>query len=964
MMKRLGREVRRVPFHPHREIDRVAGNSSPAPQPNERWNGLEQLEPRLLLSATVQLDPTGDAYFTGDSGSDTVILRENLQDGSLEYSFDGIDFSRDLDPETPGEQTVLAAGAEATVDLGEGDDQLEIQDSAGRDRFEINGDHAKLGEADRLHVKHHNTEKLALKGLDGDDVFDVVAMAEAQVEIDGGEGRDTLTGPDAAAAWAITGADEGTLNGATEPLAAEPVPAAAVQFTSVESLAGGSSDDVFAFADGATVGGTIDGGGGFNSLDYSAYTTDVTVALDLASGAGAATGTAAIANIQHVVFGQGSGNLLILDKLDLSHLASAGDDSSLLLFSPPLAGDADAAATTFSTTSMTALRLTETAGAESAVETTLITIDIDDTGSETSPPGDDESGEKIEIPYVMLARGPPAGSESTADTASEPATGDSARLALWLPEDASVTLESIVTDVNVALVAVALSTRTRQDRSRAKAKVQQAVATLLDGLAAEPDDLLSQSTDILPLTAKVIAPATLAGDLLLRLIEAMDGQVLIAAAEDLTPTVRIDTLVDSSVPPAGDDGVLRIVDTGVITSRGPPAVGFTAEPLTLVDGLIAPLAVDSSHPDLSGTTPTETDQDLLATDLTDEALAPLAAEAIARWTALLPAAYGDIDLSDLAFQVADLPDGVLGQVTGTTILIDRDASGLGWFVDPTPADDAEFTWTGDPASLAALDGSDAAGRMDLLSVLMHEIGHVIGFDHRGSGELMSETLSVGWRLQPDADLLAETPDHAFASLVMALAQAQGEPEQLNDVIDQILERFNTADPPPDGTSYDQNDPTFGPLLELVNVGALAADPSIPDLQLTNVRLEFSSLQWNGTAWDGQVVVEAEYGVLYPGRLQDAGGSEAGEQRLGRWHPGHLHPHRRSPRHRRRRHGHDPELDERDLRRCRARRHRRPVRRGGQRHDDHGGLHGRRPGGDVGRRQRSGPGRRRLRRARR
>ena len=41
-------------------------------------------------------------------------------------------------------------------------------------------------------------------------------------------------------------------------------------------------------------------------------------------------------------------------------------------------------------------------------------------------------------------------------------------------------------------------------------------------------------------------------------------------------------------------------------------------------------------------------------------------------------------------QVADLPGGLLGEAVGKTILIDRDAAGYGWFVDPTPADDLEF----------------------------------------------------------------------------------------------------------------------------------------------------------------------------------------------------------------------------------------------------------------------------------
>ena len=34
---------------------------------------------------------------------------------------------------------------------------------------------------------------------------------------------------------------------------------------------------------------------------------------------------------------------------------------------------------------------------------------------------------------------------------------------------------------------------------------------------------------------------------------------------------------------------------------------------------------------------------------------------------------------------------MLGEAVGKTIFIDRDAAGYGWFVDPTPAADEEFT---------------------------------------------------------------------------------------------------------------------------------------------------------------------------------------------------------------------------------------------------------------------------------
>ncbi|MBL6965974.1 MAG: hypothetical protein ISR60_05415, partial [Anaerolineales bacterium] len=79
--------------------------------------------------------------------------------------------------------------------------------------------------------------------------------------------------------------------------------------SSVEKIIGGSGDDTIIFSvDGVQLAGgtgTIDGGPGQNTLDYSAYTTPVVV--DLTAGTG--TGAAGIKNIQHILGGSGDDTL-------------------------------------------------------------------------------------------------------------------------------------------------------------------------------------------------------------------------------------------------------------------------------------------------------------------------------------------------------------------------------------------------------------------------------------------------------------------------------------------------------------------------------------------------------------------------------------------------------------------------------------------------------------------------------
>jgi hypothetical protein len=85
---------------------------------------------------------------------------------------------------------------------------------------------------------------------------------------------------------------------------------------------------------------------------------------------------------------------------------------------------------------------------------------------------------------------------------------------------------------------------------------------------------------------------------------------------------------------------------------------------------------------------------------------------------------------------------MLGMASGHTIWLDANAAGWGWFVDATPQDDSEFTTPGNPGE---------QGNMDLLTVLTHEMGHLLGLEHSAAaGDVMAATLNPGVRLMPTA----------------------------------------------------------------------------------------------------------------------------------------------------------------------------------------------------------------------
>ncbi len=113
----------------------------------------------------------------------------------------------------------------------------------------------------------------------------------------GGHASDTLIGPDSPNLWSVTGPNKGAVS---------TMQFGNFTFDSFENLKGGASLDVFFVMPGGSLSGKVDGGGGNNKLDYSAYQN--TVYVNLKTGAGTALGS--VANIQTVQGGMSS-NLLV-----------------------------------------------------------------------------------------------------------------------------------------------------------------------------------------------------------------------------------------------------------------------------------------------------------------------------------------------------------------------------------------------------------------------------------------------------------------------------------------------------------------------------------------------------------------------------------------------------------------------------------------------------------------------------
>jgi hypothetical protein len=248
--------------------------------------------------------PEFSAEAVGLSGQEQEIISQILT--TLKFTFEGSGVIFTLtEPEAGIEYSTIYIGGDDSAFAGFGSfiglaekvdaGNLDLSDNAlvfSENIVSADSDSNSIAAGIAGLIAHEVGHLLGYRHLETDDagLLDSLAVVSNGVTA-------TLVGEDQPNTWTIIGPNIVNLNGIT--------------YYGAKNLVGGGGDDVFVFSLGASVEGNIDGGGGHNTLDYSAFRIspyDPGIVLNLENGA--ATGVAGISNIQTIIGSAGEDWLL------------------------------------------------------------------------------------------------------------------------------------------------------------------------------------------------------------------------------------------------------------------------------------------------------------------------------------------------------------------------------------------------------------------------------------------------------------------------------------------------------------------------------------------------------------------------------------------------------------------------------------------------------------------------------
>jgi len=278
---------------------RLQSQSTRRLAPAARIVDFERLEQRRVLTGVTF--SAGLLTVDGTSGNDIILIAPTSDGTKVQVTLNNQVISNSIALSTITQVqvnsddgndliTIKSIDKPVTVDGGTGTNELNIVGHSSSNAFVLDTSSVQVnGSAYSL----TNVQLLTVNGQNANDTFTVNNFPAISTTIDGAGGVNTLQGPNVDSTWNIQVTNGGNLN-------------STFHFGNIQSLTGGSGDDTFLFSAGKTIGSTIDGGGGSNSISFADYTSPVTVNLQTKSS----TGIGRFQDIQSIEGGAGKDTLI------------------------------------------------------------------------------------------------------------------------------------------------------------------------------------------------------------------------------------------------------------------------------------------------------------------------------------------------------------------------------------------------------------------------------------------------------------------------------------------------------------------------------------------------------------------------------------------------------------------------------------------------------------------------------
>ncbi|MEB3332516.1 MAG: hypothetical protein VKI83_08500 [Synechococcaceae cyanobacterium] len=257
---------------------------------------------------------------TASSGDDTVTISGGSVSGAVNLG-DGTN-ALTISPSTSsigsytggtGSDTLTLSGGDVSgnVDLGSGSNTLKISSTSSSIGGTVS---LGSGTTDTLtYAGYASSVSVTLNGSNSTDSGGATGISGAISGLDslvGSGNSDALTSSSADNTLVLSGANSGALD-------------SALSFSAFESVDLGSGNDAAQFTSGDSLSGTLAGGSGSDTLDYSGYGSAVTVNL----ATGSATGTGGISGFETVLGSSAADTITASTSGDVNLQGNGGNDT-------------------------------------------------------------------------------------------------------------------------------------------------------------------------------------------------------------------------------------------------------------------------------------------------------------------------------------------------------------------------------------------------------------------------------------------------------------------------------------------------------------------------------------------------------------------------------------------------------------------------------------------------------------